>query len=131
MDDNFLTDIEQALKEALQDSISFGGEPVPVQVVTPDPDLARFEGLYRDRWGEYARVAVVGDILRVVRLEVENIDRATTKLDRLGPTTFRTHVDELNMGANVEDIIEFTIDSAGRPTSFTTEGGAYRYHRVE
>ena len=39
MDDNFLTDIEQALKGALQDSISFGGEPVPVQVVTPDPDL--------------------------------------------------------------------------------------------
>ncbi len=97
----------------------------------PDPDLARFEGLYRDRWGEYARVAVVGDGLRVVRLEVDDLERATTELERIGPTTFRTHVDALNMGANVEDVIEFAVDDDGRATSFTTEAGAYRYHRVE
>jgi CubicO group peptidase (beta-lactamase class C family) len=101
-------------------------EPVPA-----DPDLARFEGLYRDRWGEYARVAVVGDRLCVIRLEADDVRRATTTLERLGPTTFRTHVDERNMGSNVEDIIEFTVDSDGRATSFTTESGAYRYHRVD
>jgi hypothetical protein len=75
--------------------------------------LARFEGLYRDRWGEYARVAVVGGKLRVIQLEVDDVQRATTTLERLSPTTFRTHVDELNLGANVEDIIEFAVDSAG------------------
>ena len=104
----------------------------PVEApVSPDPDLARFEGLYRDRWGEYARVAIVGDRLRVIRLETDDVRRATTTLERLSETTFRTHVDELNISVDVEDIIEFTVDPAGRPMSFTTESGAYRYHRVE
>ncbi len=110
--------------------IATASKPVE-EPVTPDPDLSRFEGLYRDRWGECARVAIVGGKLRVIRLEVDDLQRATTTLERLGPTTFRTHVDELNMGANVEDVIEFTVDPNGRTTSFTTEAGAYRYHRVD
>ena len=110
--------------------IAMASKPVEAPV-TPDPDLDRLEGLYRDRWGEYARVAVVGGKLRVIRLEVDDVQRATTTLERLGPTTFRTHVDELNMGANVEDVIEFAVDADGQATSFTTESGAYRYHRVE
>ena len=67
----------------------------------------------------------------MVRLETDDVRRATTTLERLRETTFRTHVDELNMGADVEDIIEFALDPAGRAMSFTTESGAYRYHRVE
>ena len=39
--ENFLTDIERTLKEAMEDAdnISIGGSSVPVKVVTPDPDF--------------------------------------------------------------------------------------------
>jgi CubicO group peptidase (beta-lactamase class C family) len=129
-DDGRAGELAKGVMGIVAGPIAKAAKPVEAPV-TPDPDLARFEGLYRDRWGEYARVAVVGGKLRVIRLEVDDLQRATTTLDRLGRMTFRTHVDELNMGANVEDVIEFTVDSAGRATSFTTESGAYRYHRVE
>lgn len=36
--DNFMTDIERTLKEGLE-GISLNGSPVPVRVVTPDPDF--------------------------------------------------------------------------------------------
>ena len=40
-EENFLTDIERTLKEAMEDTnnISIGGDAVPVKVVTPDPDF--------------------------------------------------------------------------------------------
>lgn len=43
--DNFLTDIELTLKQLLGDvqNIAIGGEPVPVRVVTPDPDFVELE----------------------------------------------------------------------------------------
>jgi CubicO group peptidase (beta-lactamase class C family) len=129
-DDGRAGELAKGVMGIVANPIAKAAKPVEAPA-TPDPDLARFEGLYRDRWGEYARVAVVGGKLRVIRLETDDVQRATTTLERLGPTTFRTHVDELNMGANVEDVIEFAVDSAGRVTSFTTESGAYRYHRVE
>jgi hypothetical protein len=37
--DNFLTDIERTLKQGLE-AISLDGNPVPLKVVTPDPDFA-------------------------------------------------------------------------------------------
>lgn len=37
--DNFLTDIERTLKQGLE-GISLDGTPVPLKVVTPDPDFA-------------------------------------------------------------------------------------------
>jgi hypothetical protein len=37
--DNFMTDIERTLKQGLE-GISLYGSPVPVKVVTPDPDFA-------------------------------------------------------------------------------------------
>ena len=129
-DDGPAGELAKGVMRIVAGPIAEAASPVE-KPATPDPDLARFEGLYRDRWGEYARVAVVGDKMRVIRLETDDVRRATTTLERLGPRTFRTHVDKLNIGANVEDIIEFTVDSAGRATSFTTENGAYRYHRVE
>ena len=129
-DDGPAGELAKDVMDIVAGPIAEAAKPVEASV-TPDPDLARFEGLYRDRWGEYARVAIVGNGLRVIRLEADDVHRATTTLERLGRTTFRSHVDELNMGSNVEDIIEFAVDSAGRPTSFTTESGAYRYHRVE
>ncbi len=58
-------------------------------------------------------------------------NRDETSLDRVGPKTFRTHADELNLGANIEDVIELAVGSADRERSFTTESGAYRSHRVE
>ena len=44
-EDNFLTDIELTLKQMLGDvqNIAIGGEPVPVHVVTPDPDFVELE----------------------------------------------------------------------------------------
>ncbi|UCG33520.1 MAG: serine hydrolase [Phycisphaerales bacterium] len=129
-DDGRAGELAQGVMDIVAGPIVTAAEPVEAPA-SPDPDLARFEGLYRDRWGEYARVAVVGDKLRVIRLETDDVRRSTTTLERLGETAFRTHVDELNMSVDVEDIIEFAVDSAGRPTSFTTESGAYRYHRVE
>ena len=129
-DDGPAGELAKGVMDIVAGPIAKAARPVEAPV-TLDPDLARFEGLYRDRWGEYARVAVVGNRLRVIRLEVDDLERATTTLERLSQTTFRTHVDRLNMGANVEDLIEFAVDSAGRPTSFSTESGAYRYHRVE
>ena len=40
-EENFLTDIERTLKKALEDvnNINLHGNPVPVKVVTPDPDF--------------------------------------------------------------------------------------------
>lgn len=41
--ENFLTDIEKTLKDGLESGITLGGVPVPVQIVTPDPDLVELE----------------------------------------------------------------------------------------
>ncbi|HNQ24207.1 MAG TPA: serine hydrolase [Phycisphaerae bacterium] len=98
--------------------------------VAADADLARFEGLYRNRWGEHLRVAIVGGKLCVLAIEADDIQAGTTTLERLGPTTFRTHVGELRMGGDVEDVVEFAVDAEGHATSFTKESGAYRFHRV-
>ena len=44
-EENFLTDIERTLKQALEDvnNVSLYGNPVPVKVVTPDPDFVEIE----------------------------------------------------------------------------------------
>ena len=44
-EDNFLTDIELMLKGMLGDvqNIGISREPVPVRVVTPDPDFVELE----------------------------------------------------------------------------------------
>ena len=71
----------------------------PVEApAAPDPDLARLEGLYQNRSGEYAHVAILDNRLRVIRLETDDVQRATTTLEPLGRTTFRTQADKLNNG---------------------------------
>ena len=37
--DNFLTDVEMTLKQGIE-GISLDGSPVPLRIVTPDPDFA-------------------------------------------------------------------------------------------
>jgi hypothetical protein len=123
-------DIADGAMRLVADTIGKAAKPAEPPVAV-DPDLVRFEGLYRDRWGEYSRVAVMGGKLCVIALESDDIEVATTTLERLGPTTFRTHVSELRMGGDVEDLTEFILDPDGRVVSFTTESGAYRFYRVE
>lgn len=41
-DDNLFTDIERTLRDGLA-SITLGGSPVPIRVVTPDPDFVELE----------------------------------------------------------------------------------------
>ena len=41
--DNHFTDIDQALKAKLEGGVQLNGQPVPVQIVTPDPDFVELE----------------------------------------------------------------------------------------
>ena len=43
MEENVFTDIEATLKAALEARVRLGGEPVPVRIVTPDPDFVELE----------------------------------------------------------------------------------------
>ena len=43
MEDNVLTDVETTLKAALEARARLAGQPVPVVVVTPDPDFIELE----------------------------------------------------------------------------------------
>ncbi len=103
----------------------------PEAPLKPAADLARFEGLYRDRTGEYARVVALGGKLRIITLEVDDIEAATTTLRQVGPTTFRTEAPDHVFNAGVECLVEFVTDASGRVTSVTLENGADRMRRVE
>jgi hypothetical protein len=39
VEENVLTEVEATLKTALEARVRLGGEPVPVRIVTPDPDF--------------------------------------------------------------------------------------------
>jgi len=41
--ENVFTDIEQTLKTVLENRLIIGGSPVPVRIVTPDPDYVELE----------------------------------------------------------------------------------------
>jgi len=102
----------------------------PETPVTPAADLARFEGLYRDRWGGYARVVALSGRLRIIGLDADDIETAVTTLKQIGPTRFLTQVGNSAI-LDVESVVEFTMDPSGRATSFTDENGSLRLHRVE
>ena len=103
----------------------------PEAPVVPASDLTRFEGLYRDRTGEYARVVALGGKLRIITLEVDDIEAATTTLRQTGPTTFRTEAPDHVFNSGVECLVEFVVDASGRVTSVALENGADRMRRVE
>ncbi len=42
-EENVFTDVEQTLKSALEARVELSGQPVPVRVVTPDPDYIELE----------------------------------------------------------------------------------------
>ena len=102
----------------------------PEEPATPAADLARFEGLYRDRSGEETRVVALGGKLRMIGLESDDIDIATTTLKQTGPTTFITEARDSAITSDVESVIEFTMDGSGRAESVTVENGSYRLRRV-
>jgi D-alanyl-D-alanine carboxypeptidase len=97
----------------------------------PTANLTRFEGLYRDRTGEYARAVVLGGKLRIITLEADDIEAATTTLRQIGPTTFRTEAPDHVFNSGVECLVEFVADASGRVTAVTMENGADRMRRVE
>lgn len=104
----------------------------PESSPAPDANLARFEGLYR--WhpsGDFARVVVLGGKLRLINLEADDVEKATTTLKPTGLNSFLT--EHPNEPANDEgqSVVEFQFDTSGRTISFTEESGAYRAHRVE
>ena len=43
MEENVFTDIETTLKAALEARVKLDGQPVPVRIVTPDPDFVELE----------------------------------------------------------------------------------------
>ena len=88
-------------------------------------EVARFEGLYRDRWGNYSRVVALGGKLRIIGLEADDIEPATTTLKQIGPTTFRTEAPGTVLYSGVECRGEFMLDAAGRVTSVRLEDGTY------
>jgi CubicO group peptidase (beta-lactamase class C family) len=97
----------------------------------PSADLARFEGLYRDRSGDQARVVVLGGKLQMIALEVDDIESAITPLKQTGPTTFLTEARDSTITSGVAATVEFIPDDSGRVTSMTLENGADRMRRVE
>lgn len=104
----------------------------PESAPAPDSSLARFEGLYR--WhpsGDFTRAVVLGGKLRLINLEADDVEKATTTLKRTGPNAFLT--EHPNEPANDEgqSVVEFQLDANGRAISFTEQSGAYRAHRVE
>ena len=97
----------------------------------PVADLARLEGLYRDRSGSYARVVVLGGKLRIIGLEADDVDAATTTLKPIGPNKFLTEARDTAITSGVQSLVEFKLDASGRATSVSLESGAYSLHRVE
>jgi CubicO group peptidase (beta-lactamase class C family) len=103
----------------------------PAETPAAATDLARFEGLYRDRSGEDTRIVALGGKLRMIGLESDDIENATTTLKQTGPTTFLTQARDSAITSDVEAIVEFTVDPSGRAKSVTVENGSYRLRRVE
>lgn len=97
----------------------------------PAADLARLEGLYQDRSGDYARIVVLGGKLRIIDLEADDVDAATTTLKKLGPTTFLTEARDNVITSGVQSLVEFKLDASGRAISVSLESGSYRLYRVE
>jgi len=98
----------------------------------PAADLARFEGLYRDRSGDYARIVVLGGKLRIIDLEVDDVEAATTTLKQIGSTRFLTEARDSVITSGVQSLVEFKLDASGRrATSVSLESGSYRLYRAE
>jgi hypothetical protein len=88
--------------------------------------------LYRWRpFGDFTRAVVLGGKLRLINLEADDVEKATTTLKRTGPNTFLT--EHPNEPANDEgqSVVEFQLDASGRAISFTEHSGAYRAHRAD
>lgn len=103
----------------------------PGPAVVADPDLAQFEGMYRSYTGEHARVVVLGGKLRLIDLDADDVDKATTTLKRTGLNAFVTEPPNEPSNDEGQSVIEFQLDATARAISFTQESGAYRLYRVE
>jgi CubicO group peptidase (beta-lactamase class C family) len=112
--------------------------PLAKAAATPEPaavadlDLARFEGLYRWRpFGDFTRAVVLGGKLRLINLEADDVEKATTTLKRTGPNVFLTEHPNEPTNDEGQSVVEFQLDASGRVVSFTEHSGAYRAHRVD
>jgi len=103
----------------------------PEEAPAPAADLAKFEGLYRDRSGGHTRVVALGGKLQMIDLGTDDVESATTTLKQTGPTTFLAQARENVYGSGVEAAVEFKLDASGRATEISLEDGADRLRRVE
>ncbi len=129
-DDGPASDLAGGAMKIVSNPINKAATPAEAPAA-PAADLARFEGLYRDRSGDCARVVVLSGKLRIIDLETDDVETATTTLKQIGPTTFRTEARDNAITSGVESLIEFTMDASGRAASVAFESGSYRMRRVE
>ena len=122
-------DLARGAMKIVSSSIEIGAASLE-KIADPGANLAPFEGLYRDRWGSYQRVVVLGGQLRVIDLDADDIDAGTTTLKQIGPTTFISQIPDSAV-FNAESIIKFKMESAGCAASFTDEDGSHLLQRVK
>jgi CubicO group peptidase (beta-lactamase class C family) len=97
----------------------------------PAADLSRYQGLYRDRGGESAYVAVADGRLQLLDPESDDIEAGALPLRQTGTHRFVTEAPPSAGTSGIASVVEFQVDASGRATSFTVENGAYRYRRAE
>jgi len=93
--------------------------------------LSRFEGAYRDRWGNPVHLLVANGRLQVLDPEASDIEASAMPLRQTGPTSFVTEAPATALTFGVASIVEFQFDQSARAVSFTMENGGYRYHRTD
>ena len=98
--------LSRAVMKIVSGSIEKAATP-PETLAAPAADLTRFEGLYRDRWGGCARVVVLSGKLRIINLDSDDIETATTTLRQIGPIRSLTQVGGSAI-VDVDSVVEFT-----------------------
>jgi CubicO group peptidase (beta-lactamase class C family) len=93
-------------------------------------DLARFAGLYRDRFGGQVYVLAVTGGLQLLDPEAADIEASAVMLRQTGPASFVTESPPGSITRAVASRVQFTLDEGGQAASFTMDDGAYRYRRV-
>ena len=76
-------------------------------------------------------MVALGGKLRMIDLETDDVESATTTLKQTGLTTFLAQARENLYGSGVEAAVEFKLDASGRATEVSAEDGSYRLRRVE
>jgi D-alanyl-D-alanine carboxypeptidase len=131
-----LINAEDGPRELAASAMKIVSGPIEKAATPPETpaaagDFSNFEGLYRDRSGDFARVVTIGGKLRIIAPETDDIESAMTTLKQTGPNTFLTQARDSAITSGVESVVEFAPGTSGRAASFSGENGGYRYHRAD